>query len=620
MLWLLLAGLTFSCANVVSPTGGPRDEDPPEVVRSTPPNYSARFSGGEVRIYFDEYVELRNLSQQMLISPPLSALPEVRLRRQSIVFEINETLRPNTTYSLFFGDAIRDITEGNVIPNFQFVFSTGEYVDSLSVAGQVLDAFTLEPVADAFVMLYDSIVDSIPYLERPVYLAKTDKEGQFAIRNMRPGEYLAFGLVDNNANFLYDLPDERIAFLDSLVSPVCRPVPAATPPEGEPEGGSPEGAGPSGEEPAGGPAEPSAGAASSGRPSGGGPQERAPEGDIPGGDPVPPSEEGVPGQEGTGLPFYTLYLFQEADTVQRITASQAVGPGQIRLVFRVPFDSVGLRELKREVDGDWHLMESNPGRDTLTVWLPDPLPDSLFVEVTDRGQVLDTLELATRPRQPRGREETAPVPPDRSDIPLELSLQGLRAGTWPHFRPLEFTASSPLDTIQEDLVVLLMNDSIPLEPAFHFTDPVRRRLRLDKELEEESNYRLEFLPGALTGLFGARNDTLAWRFKTTSAEAYGKLIMNLVLPREGSRYVLQLLGQNLRVVEERQLEESGTVTFPNLAPGTYSLRLIHDRNGNGRWDPGNYLRGILPEKVYMHDEPLQVRQNWELEMPWQPSD
>ncbi len=140
--WRMTAGIAlvvlfYACAHVVSPTGGPRDEDPPEVVRSSPPNYSANFDDDQIRIFFNEFVALHNIRQQLLVSPPMETMPEVRIRGRSIVMDIEEDMRPNTTYNFFFGDAIRDITEGNAIPNFQFVVSTGDHVDSLALGGQV---------------------------------------------------------------------------------------------------------------------------------------------------------------------------------------------------------------------------------------------------------------------------------------------------------------------------------------------------------------------------------------------------------------------------------------------------------------------------------------------------
>ncbi len=588
---LALVLLFYACANVVSPTGGPRDEDPPVVVRSEPPNYSANFYGGEVRVFFDEFVELRNVRQQLMISPPLENVPDFRLRGRSLVFDTGTDLRENTTYSIFLGDAIRDITEGNAIPNFSFVFSTGDYVDSLSVRGKVLDAFTMEPVKDVFVMMYDRIIDSIPYLERPVYLAKTGEEGRFRIGNMREGDYLMFALVDNNANYIYDLPEEKIAFIDSLVRPqYVPPSTPAGPDTGEP--GEPEDAGPAD------------------------PRDSRGEPDEPEGEPREPA----PGLQEQPT-SYTLYLFQEADTLQRITGAEAIRAGRVRITFRLPFDSLGVRDVRQELAADWNITEKNPGRDTLWLWLRDPQPDSLFLEISDRGRVLDTLKLSARPRAARGRTDPEVV----EQLPeLQLAMEALRRNTWPHYQPVSFRASAPVDSVDVARISIWKNDTIPLEARFTTVDPVRRTFKLDLEPEEEQKYTLEFLPGAVTDIFGATHDTISRSFTTTAQADYGKLIMNVVLPDEGAnepipQYILQLLNQNGRLLQEKVITEDGQYRFPNLEAGNYGLRLIGDRNSNGKWDPGIYLKGILPEPVYMYPGQLQVRQNWELEMPWQPT-
>lgn len=597
---LTLAVLMYCCANVVSPTGGPIDEEPPVVVRSQPPNYSPNFSGGEVRIYFDEFVELRDLRQQLLISPPLQTNPEVRIRGRSIVFSVDEDLRQNTTYSIFFGDAIRDITEGNPIPNYQFVFSTGDYVDSLSVSGLVVDAFTLEPAEGVYVMMYDSIVDSIPYLERPVYLAKTGSEGRFSIGNIREGEYLIFGLVDNNANFLYDLPDEKIAFLDSLVRPrYLEPPPAPDPDAREEED---PGDGEETRETREGPGAPST------------PLRDQYARETPEGPGAPPDTTALP-QELPGS--LSLFLFQEADTVQRITSSEAVSAGRIRLVFRVPFDSLQIRDFRQELPDHWHLAEESSGRDTLTLWLPEPRPDSLFLEISDREHILDTLTLSTRPRQARARAGEEAIT-DPAPAQVQLTMRALRSGRWPYYEPLSLMASAPVDSLDLSRITLVQNDSIPLEPGFVFDGPVQRSFRLDFELEEEQAYAIEFLPGAVTDIFGGRNDTIRRSFTTTAESDYGKLFMNIELPQKEQVYILQLLDKDGKILQEMPANESRIYRFADLNPGNYGLRLIEDLNNNGKWDPGIYLKGILPEPVYMYPDPLQIRQNWELEMPWNP--
>jgi hypothetical protein len=611
---LFAALLLFSCANVVSPTGGPRDEDPPVVVRSEPPNFSPNFPGGEVRIFFDEFVELRNVRQQMMISPPLETNPDFRVRGRSVVFSIEEELRENVTYSIFLGDAIRDITEGNAIPNFRFVFSTGDYVDSLSVRGKVLDALTLKPVKDVFVMMYDNVYDSVPYLERPVYLAKTGEDGHFSIASMREGKYLMFGLVDNNANYLYDLPEEKIAFIDSLVRPEYVSPPAVPGPgekvdvAADPPGEADVAADPL--EIPGVTADPREETGVTADPLGetGDDEEAgiAPDDEVKP-DPVQPVS-------------YTLYLFQEADTVQRITGAEAVRTGQVRITFRVPFESIMVREVRQELPENWNITEINPRRDTMWLWLRDPHPDSLFLEISDRGRVLDTLKLSSRPRPARERTAQDEVEPPPA---VQLTMDAIRRNTWPYYKPISFKASAPVDSLDAELVTAMKNDSIPLDVRFVFEDNVRRTFILDLETEEEQSYSIKFLPGAVTDMFGATNDTIRRNFNTSAPSDYGRLIMNIVLPKGQEsavkpQYILQLLDMEGKTLQEKIIHEDGQYSFPHLDAGNYGLRLIEDRNGNGKWDPGIFLKGILPEPVYIYPDQLQVRQNWDMEMPWRP--
>ncbi len=557
---IALVILFYACAHVVSPTGGPRDEDPPRVVRSTPPNFSANFDGDEIRIFFDEFVELRNIQQQLLVSPPLETMPEVRIRGRSIVMELEEELRPNTTYNFFFGDAIRDITEGNAIPNFQFVLSTGDHVDSLAVGGQVHNAYNLQPEEGVYVMLYDRIYDSVPYLERPVYLAKTDEEGRFTISNMADGEYLMFALDDQNYNFKYDLPDERIGFLDSLVTPrYIAAIHDTLPEENE--------------------------------------------------DTIPPAPEpaGLPVAE----PSYHIYLFQEEDTVQRVTTSSLTRRGLLTIGFRVPFDSVKVREIREPFDDDdWHIPEFGADRDTLRIWFADTGRDSLFLEIRDGDQVLDTVRRATTPRRSaRDRdEEEAPS--------LQIRPGFARPSAVPFHQPLQLSSEHPIEEIDTSRIQLFIHDSIPLPASFHFTDHVRRTLEMQPPLEEETAYQLDILPGAFTDIFGLTNDTLVYAFSTTSRENYGNIILDIEMPPATHQRILQLLNRDEEILQEQLIWESGRYVFQHIRAGRYLLRLVDDLDESGSWTTGDYLQNRQPEPVYMHPDTIQVRENWDVEMPW----
>jgi len=205
----------WSCAQQGSPSGGPRDEDPPRVLECTPPNYSTQFESRKIQITFDEYIVLDNVNQQLVVSPPMEEQPTVKLKRKSLIIEFEEALRINTTYTFNFGDAIKDLHEGNKLQNYEYVFSTGEILDSMSVRGNLKYAENLEVPDEPFsIMLYSDLRDSVPLLDIPLYVGRSDDSGVFSVNNLRPDVYKVFALKDGNNNFLFDLPSEEIAFLD----------------------------------------------------------------------------------------------------------------------------------------------------------------------------------------------------------------------------------------------------------------------------------------------------------------------------------------------------------------------------------------------------------------------
>jgi hypothetical protein len=577
------------CANVVAPTGGAKDEDPPAVLRSSPPNYSTHYTGQDVRIFFDEFVTLKDLNKNFLVSPPLENDPEVRVRGRSIIMTVEDTLRDNSTYVFFFGESIVDITEGNPIPNFQFVVSTGDYVDSLSVRGRIVNAFTLQPEEGVFVMMYDNVYDSVPMLERPVYVSKTNQEGGFAITNMRDGEYLMFALLDMNFNFLYDNPDEKIAFHDSLVRPTYFAPPLIQKDSIVDDELN---------------------------------------GDIPGIDETRQNDDldfeagELPDirhqadtlkQEKTEHPFYELALFKEKDTFQRILATTLVEIGKISMVFRIPADSLVLNEYLGVYADDWYIPEFNETRDTLTLWMPQIAGDSLFLEVSDRGEIIDSVRISLVPRQPRGRrvvEDT--VPPV-----LNLRAISIKSGNvYPYFSKFTLEAESPIQSANFDQIEFFINDSLPIKPDFRFTDDIKRRIEVTNDLYPDTTYRILIPPGTITDIFGRTNDTTEIRFTTDNPELYGSVLVNMILPDPERQYILQLLNANLETISEKNISEDKTYIFHHLSAGNYRLRLIHDLNRNGKWDTGNYLERTQPEPVSIYEDEVTARLNWEVEVIW----
>src|ERR1035437_6918046 len=196
-----------SCAKPGVPSGGAKDITPPVVVESSPEKDATKFEGNKIEIKFNKFVQLKDLNKAFVISPPMKKKPEVVIRGKSMIVRFLEDLKPNTTYRLYFGDAIVDLHESNPLRNYDFVFSTGDYVDSLSLRGRVLNAFDNMPNKDGiFVMLYNKFQDSIPRKQLPMYITKASSEGWFTITNIKPDSFMVFALKDLNQNYRFDNP------------------------------------------------------------------------------------------------------------------------------------------------------------------------------------------------------------------------------------------------------------------------------------------------------------------------------------------------------------------------------------------------------------------------------
>ncbi len=210
----------LSCASTGNPSGGPQDETPPRVlIEKSEDNFQTNYIPEKVDLYFDEWIELKNPFKEIMVSPPMINNPRVTSRGKKITIDFSEadTLRENATYTVNFGEAIVDFREANVLKNYSYVFSTGEFIDSLSVSGKIKNAYTKEPSEGILVMLYDDLTDSAFYKERPFYFSRTDEDGNFKIEYLKSDTFQLVALQDGNLNYRYDGTIETIAFLDSLV-------------------------------------------------------------------------------------------------------------------------------------------------------------------------------------------------------------------------------------------------------------------------------------------------------------------------------------------------------------------------------------------------------------------
>jgi hypothetical protein len=205
------------CAIRVAPTGGAKDTKPPVLLKASPDTFSTNFSANTIEFEFDEYYQLNDLTNRLVISPPMEKAPIPKIKGKKLTLELQEPLKPNTTYNFNFGTAIADVNESNAMQDFRYVVSTGSYIDSLSATGTVNNAFTGAPEKDVTILLYGGTGDSLPYKEKPAYFAKTNDGGSYTLSYIAPGKYKIFAVKEANNNYLFDAEDEQVAFIDTLI-------------------------------------------------------------------------------------------------------------------------------------------------------------------------------------------------------------------------------------------------------------------------------------------------------------------------------------------------------------------------------------------------------------------
>lgn len=211
--------LFTKCAQITPLTGGKRDTTPPKIINTLPQNGALNVTSGTIEIYFDEYVQVKDIANQLVITPQPKEMPLVEAKGKKISVKFNEALLPNATYRLFFGNAIADMHEANILANYEFVFATGNYIDSLKLEGDVTNAYTLKKESDIIIGLYPlNGNDSTIYLNKPTYFTKTNASGQFKLSNLPKSTYNIAAFSDKNKNLMFDSGEEMIGFGEQPVN------------------------------------------------------------------------------------------------------------------------------------------------------------------------------------------------------------------------------------------------------------------------------------------------------------------------------------------------------------------------------------------------------------------
>lgn len=555
---IVLSLFISSCAQVVAPGGGNRDNDPPKILKYSPDSAQLNFNSKVIELTFDEYIQLKDINNQVLISPPLATAPDFKVKNKTLTITLNkEELKPNTTYSINFGNALQDINENNPKENFSYIFSTGSFIDSLKVKGNVQTAFDHKAEKGILVLLYSSMDDSAVYKSQPDYFAKTGADGSFQINNIRQGKYRIVALKDANANYKYDGDAETIGFSDSIVDP---------------------------------------------------------------------SEKKE----------IKLDLFREP--AKKIFVKKYMNPsyGKIMVVLNEGTDSIRINNLTNDQKGVQEFVSFSKNKDTLTYWVKNYTKDSLKLQVSNGNVVIDTLEFQMIKLEDALKSKRNPL--KLSVLSSPGGNQGFDLGS-----PVKLIFSQPIATISNTNLIL-KEDTINRYYLYDINQDDPRIVSLGKwdstakvedpntpgqlitafikEVEvagwkENTKYHLFIPPGTFTDIFGLKNDTIQLDFKTREAKYYGSLKLKVNVPENvKGRYIVQLLDDHETVVREDIVRKTETLTYEYLRPNKYHLKMIYDANGNFKWDSGDYLKKIQPEKVIYNTEAITIRSNWDAEIEW----
>lgn len=205
------------CANIIPPSGGPRDSIPPVLLKSTPPDSTRNFTGSHITMTFDEFIDLQNARENIILSPVYKTFPVINFKLNTLSIRLKDTLEPNTTYSLNFGNSLKDFNEGNVLKNFTYIFSTGSRIDSLELKGKVILAEDGKIDSTLIAVLYRNGADTSVIKERPRYIAKLDGKGNFIFRNLPAGTFYLYAYKDAGGSLRFSDTTQLFAFADQPI-------------------------------------------------------------------------------------------------------------------------------------------------------------------------------------------------------------------------------------------------------------------------------------------------------------------------------------------------------------------------------------------------------------------
>ena len=507
-----------SCANRGNPSGGEIDVDPPKIVKSSPENFSTNFNSESIEIVFDEFIKIRNLDNELIISPPIDPTPQISpVGSANKVLSITkmDSLLENTTYSFNFGESIEDNNEGNKLSDFRYVFSTGKFIDSLNVKGTISDAFNREISENINVLLFEidsAFSDSIIYNTKPKYVAKVvDSTSSYKLKNLKTGNYLVIALEEENKDYIFQSDSDKIGFHDSYL-------------------------------------------------------------ELP--------KDSV----------INLKVFKEK------VANKITRPRQNSLNSFI-IGNEGDENLKIElIEARQNEIESRITKDiksdSLIYWFKTKNEiDSLKLAISNEF-VSDTFNLKIFKK----KKDSLIIKPSPTNV-IKF------------YEDFSLEINTPISSINKNNIQLIDKDSSLTDYVLKL-DSINNKIDFLFEKTQNENYILNFLPGSIEDIFGNQNDSLSFKLKTKTFDDYGNLFLKII--GKNSAKIIQLINSDNKIKYEKITDFENELSFENIEAGKYYVRIIFDKNNNGKYDTGNFLNRIMPEKVTYFPEIIDIRAGWDL--------
>ncbi|MDE7159654.1 MAG: Ig-like domain-containing protein [Muribaculaceae bacterium] len=586
---LTLALLLAACASMGNPSGGPRDEDPPRFVKATPPSGTRDFTGSRITLEFNELINVKDAFTKVVVSPPSASVPRVSSQGRRVTVDFRDTLLPNTTYSIDFANSIEDNNEGNKLSSFTYTFSTGPDLDTLRVSGMVLDALTLEPRQGILVGLHSDTTASAFTTSRFERMAKTDDRGRFTIYGLKAVPYRIYALEDKDGDMKYANPEEDLAFTMTTVTPWAERIQTT--------------------------------------------------------DTIFNLLTGAVDTVKTRM--RTLYLpndillrsFNSGRRQQFVENYERLDSTRIHIRLNTPEDRLPAITFPDLPDITGALVRENSAtRDTLTWWLPPALVSTDTIRAAIHYERLDSLSMpyavsdtlrfiTSRPRPAAKNSDKTKKDAEGKDAPKAETPQSpllvSRVGSSERdvYAPVLLDFSRPvvhLDTtaIRVEVKADTLWQPLPSPPAISMADTLQpRRLKIEYPWAYGSQYRVSVDTLAAMDMYGDMSRPASIEFSTRPEEYYSSLTLTLKGLPDGVPALVQLLDASEKLIRAVPVS-GGRAYLPYLPAGKYYPRVLIDHDGDGKWTPGDYAAGRLPETAYYSPKAINLRSNWDTEQEW----